>query len=246
MIDAAAIAVRDLTFAYAGADPVLRSVSLTVPAGARCLLIGANGAGKTTLLRILGGRHMVPEEAVRILGEPAFHATHLVNRVAFIGGQFPFNVDVTVSEVLAGQSGLDLMRLKRVLSVLDVDLRWRMNRVSDGQRRRVQVLLHLARPLEVILLDEVTADLDVLARADLLALLHEDSVSHGTTFLYATHVLDGLESWATHLAYLRHGQIARMSPLGEIPELVELQSERQSAPLLRLCERWLRQERGTL
>ena len=66
--DEPAIVVRDLEFSYPGLDgrpipgepPLITGMSLALPRGSRCLLIGANGAGKTTLLKILGGKHMVP------------------------------------------------------------------------------------------------------------------------------------------------------------------------------------------
>lgn len=43
--------------------------------------------------------------------------------------------------------------------------------LSDGQRRRVQIFLQLLRPSEILLLDEITTDLDVLARQDFLQFL---------------------------------------------------------------------------
>ena len=50
---------------------------MSVPRGARLLLIGDNGAGKSTLLRVLAGRHIHPEGAALICGRPAYHDTRL-------------------------------------------------------------------------------------------------------------------------------------------------------------------------
>jgi len=238
-----AIEVRALDFAYRGGEPVLRGLDLEVPAGARCLLVGANGSGKTTLLSLIAGRHMIADERVRVLGRPAFADTSLVHDLSFIGGTFPFDVDVGVDEILARRPDADPVRRARLLAVLDVDPRWRMSRVSDGQRRRVQILLGLLWPTRVLLLDEVTTDLDVIARGDLLTLLREESHARGATILYATHILDGLEEWATHLAYLCDGKIALMQRLDEIEELSEIRRARPTAPLFRLVDRWLRGER---
>jgi CCR4-NOT complex subunit CAF16 len=236
-----AIAVRALDFAYAGGPPVLRALDLAVPAGARCLLVGANGSGKTTLLSIVAGRHMAADAAVRVLGRPAFSDTTLVHEVSFIGGQFPLDVDLTVDELLAARAGAEATRREELLRVLDVDRRWRMNRVSDGQRRRVQLMLGLLWPCKLLLLDEVTTDLDVIARGDLLAFLR----AQDTTILYATHILEGLEDWATHLAYLHDGRIAVMSRLDEIDEYRALKAQRATTPLLRLVDGWLRRDRKT-
>jgi len=114
-----------------------------------------------------------------------------------------------------------------------------MCRVSDGQRRRVQLLLGLLWPCRVLLLDEVTTDLDVIARGDLLAFLR----AQATTILYATHILEGLEDWATHLAYLHRGRIAVMAPLDQIEEYGALKRHQLTTPLLRLVDGWLRRDR---
>jgi len=232
-----AIDVRGLTFRYPGAPaPVFTDFSLAIPAGARCLLLGANGVGKSTLLRLIAGRHLVAPETIRVLGRPAFQDTRLAGEVAFLGGPFPFSADISVACVLAARPGVDPARRTRVLDVLEIDPAWRMHRLSDGQRRRVQILLDLERSLKVILLDEVTADLDVLARAELLRFLREESEARGVTTVYATHVLDGIAAWATHLAFLSPGRLRFFDRIAATADL---------APSLReLCERWMREDRG--
>src|SRR5262249_51179122 len=106
----------------------------------------------------------------------------------------------------------------------------------DGQRRRVQILLDLVRPLRLILLDEVTAELDVLARADLLGFLREESTNRGVTIVYASHVLDALADFATHLLFLSPGRIRRFAPIGDV--LAE-----EGPSLQRLSEKWMREDR---
>lgn len=73
-----------------GAAPVVSDMTLQIPKGSSCLLIGPNGAGKTTFLKVLGGKHMVPESAVTVLGQPPFHATSLTadGKLAYLGGNW--------------------------------------------------------------------------------------------------------------------------------------------------------------
>jgi len=233
-----AIEIRGLTFSYPGAQsPVFRDLSLAVPNAARCLLLGANGVGKSTLLRLVAGRHLISPQLVSVLGRPAFHDTNLAGEVAFLGGPFPFSADVRVREILAARAGVDPARRARVLGILEIDPDWRMHQVSDGQRRRVQLLLDLERRLRVILLDEVTAELDVLARADLLRFLREESEGAGTTIVYASHVLEGLAAWATQVIFLSPGRLRCCAPIASVLPPGE--------SLLALCERWMREERRT-
>jgi ABC-type cobalamin/Fe3+-siderophores transport system ATPase subunit len=65
-------------------------MSLQLPKGSRCLLIGANGAGKTTLLKIIAGKHMVSRDQVVVLGASPFHDTELTTsgELAYVGGNW--------------------------------------------------------------------------------------------------------------------------------------------------------------
>jgi CCR4-NOT complex subunit CAF16 len=230
-----AVAIRDLRFSYKSGPPVLDGIDLDIPAACRCLVIGANGAGKSTLLRVIGGKHMVARETVRVLDASAFHDTWLVADVELLGGNFPFDVDLEVRHMLGHLRGIDPVRRDRLIELLGVDVGWHMHAISDGQRRRVQLLLGLLRPRKLLLLDEVTTDLDLLARQDLLAFLREESLERGCTILYATHIFDSLDVWATHVCYLVAGRVRTFAPLAELPEL-------PGHTLLQVVESWLRRD----
>lgn len=251
-----AVATNSLTFCYTdingfplpGKPPVVQDMTIELPRGATCLLIGPNGAGKTTLLKVLGGKHMVPEAAVSVLGQPPFHTTHLTSSgalsyvggnwerdVAFAGYAVPLAGDIPASQMLNSLPGIDPARRDRLVEVLDIDPTWRMHLVSDGQRRRVQIAMGLLKPFKVLLLDEITVDLDVLGRADLMSFLKQECVERGATIIYATHIFDGLESWPSHLMYVAQGRLQVFEAAANIPEL-------QQGQLLGLVERWLREE----
>ena len=84
-----------------------------------------------------------------------------------------------------------------------------MHAVSDGERRRVQLAMGLVRPWEVLLLDEITVDLDLLSRERFLGWLKGECEGRGAVVVYATHILDRLEGWPTHLVHLRRGRCRR-------------------------------------
>ena len=141
-----------------GVPPVVVDMHLSLPTGSRCLLLGANGAGKTTLLKVLGGKHLVPRAAVSVLGgRSPFHDTGLASSgalsylggnwerdVAFAGFSVPLAADFGAGEMLerASAPGAEgAARREKLVEVLDIDPEWRMHRVSDGQRRRVQIAM---------------------------------------------------------------------------------------------------------
>lgn len=251
------VVINKLKFTYPGIDghpppgsvPLIEDFSLTLNPGDRCLLVGSNGAGKTTILKILGGKHMVEPDMVRVLGRSAFHDTSLTSsgdlaylggewrrEVAFAGFDVAIQMDISAEKMLFGVSGVDPKRRAELIKVLDVDLSWRMHKVSDGQRRRVQICMGLLKEFKVLLLDEITVDLDVLARADLLTFLKKECEERGATLIYATHIFDGLENWPSHIVYVAHGKLQLALPMEEVKKMSNLS-------LMRTVEKWLRKER---
>eukprot|EP01035_Chromulina_nebulosa_P022830 gene22830-29567_t len=250
------IDINDLTFAYPGREPVLRSLNMQLSPGARCLLIGANGAGKSTILRILAGRHLTkPDGAVKLLGRSSFHDTRLnfersyldtdwgMRTVAFAGYGCPLQADIPVHKMMEKLQSDYPGRRDELIKLLGIDVNWRMHQVSDGQRRRVQIFIGLLRPFKVLLLDEVTVSLDVVVRQDLLRWLKRESETKGSTIIYATHIFDGLDDWPTCLHYLNHkGATGWQGPIQELQLYRELRSKGEPSPLLRIAETWLRTE----
>ncbi|KAJ7529303.1 hypothetical protein O6H91_15G043200 [Diphasiastrum complanatum] len=203
--------------------------------------------GKTTLLKIMGGKHIVHPNMVRILGRSAFHDTALTasgdlsylggewrRDVAFAGFDVPIQMDVSAEKMIFGVQGVPLERRSKLIKVLDIDLNWRMHKVSDGQRRRVQICMGLLRPFKVLLLDEITVDLDVVTRADLMSFLKSEC-AEGATIIYATHIFDGLETWPSHIAYVANGKLQFLKSISDIEEMKEMS-------LMRTVEKWLRKE----
>ena len=203
----AALELNKLNFVYTGADgfplpgcrPLFNGLDWRVERGSRVLLIGANGAGKTTVLKIIAGKHMVEKGSVLVLGSAPFHDTNLTSsgRLSYIGGTWqrdiafagynvPLQGDIPAGKMIDGIGGVDPERKKRLMKVLDIDPNWRMHTVSEGQRRRVQLCVGLLKPFDVLLLDEVTVDLDVLGRADLMNFLAQECDERKCTIVYVS------------------------------------------------------------
>ena len=239
-----------------GEPNLLENFSMTLPRGSCCLLLGANGAGKTTLLRILAGQHMVPREAVLVLGQSPFFNTTMIshNRLSYIGGSWrrdvafagydvPMSADIRAGDMIERVHGVKASRRELLMKVLDVNPEWRLHRVSEGQRRRVQLCMGLLHEYEVLFLDEITVDLDVLVRADLVAFLRRECAERRCTVIYATHIFDGLEGWPTHVAYLARGNLQEFGTVAEFPELATGGPEK-GGELVKLVEKWLRREQA--
>jgi CCR4-NOT complex subunit CAF16 len=168
--------------------------------------------------------------------------------VTYLGTEWISNTvvkqDIPVARLLRSQGAERYPeRTAELLEILDVDPGWKMHEVSDGQRRRVQIVLGLLMPWEVLLLDEVTVDLDVVVRANLLNFLVKETESRNATIVYATHIFDGLASWPTHLVHMSDGTILHTRACNDFPELEEARTRHSdNSPLLRVVESWLRQD----
>jgi CCR4-NOT complex subunit CAF16 len=204
------IEVTNLSYTFPDYSTGIRNITLSLPPRSRTLLIGANGAGKTTLLRLLAGKRLAPSNSIRISGVDPFKET--VEGVTYLGLEWVLNpivrTDIGVTELLRSVGG-DAYPERRdeLVGVLDIDTSWRMHAVSDGERRRVQLAMGLVRPWTVLLLDEITVDLDLLSRSEFLNWLKRETEIRDCTIVYATHILDNLAGWPTHLVHMHLGQV---------------------------------------
>merc|ERR1712232_764698 len=125
-----------------------------------------------------------------------------------MGTNFFFNI--TVAELI-GESRLTSSRVQELIDIMQINLSWRINAISDGQRRRCQLLETLAEEKKVYVLDEITTDLDLYAREGLLDFLKRETEDKGATVFYATHIFDSLADWGTHFVFFSKAQIVKNS-----------------------------------
>lgn len=204
----------------------------------------ANGAGKTTLLRLLSGKRLAPTGTVSIAGIDPFKEG--LEGVTYLGLEWVLNpivrTDIAVPTLLDSVGGRHYPERKdELVSILDIDLRWRMHAVSDGERRRVQLAMGLLRPWTVLLLDEITVDLDLLTRSNFLAFLKRETEVRACTIVYATHILDNLAEWPTHLVHMHLGRVREWGRMERWVELEKMGGSGNSR-LGELVLQWLKED----
>lgn len=217
-----AVEVDSLTYRFPDSSAAaLEQITLNLPWNSRTLLVGANGAGKSTLLKLLGGKHLTLGGRIRVAGLDPFSARSVLagteeaercQLTVYLGTEWCHNSvvarDIGVQELL-DSVGFDHFRARgeNLVRILDVDVNWRMHKLSDGQRRRVQLVMGLLEPFRVLLLDEVTVDLDVVARGRLLEFLRQETETRTCAVVYATHIFDGLAHWPDRVVHIRDARI---------------------------------------
>lgn len=193
---------------------------------------------------------MAPSASVKVAGLDPFKDG--LEGVTYLGVEWVLNpivrTDIDVPTLLASIGGDAYPdRRDELVTILDIDLSWRMHAVSDGERRRVQLAMGLLRPWTVLLLDEITVDLDLLSRANFLDFLKRETQSRPCTIVYATHILDNLAEWPTHLVHTFLGKIKRFGTMESFQVTTGEAGKSGNSQLGDVVLEWLKedlQERG--
>lgn len=216
-----AVETTNLTYVFKNNRRGLEDINLQIPWGSTNLLVGPNGAGKSTLLKILAGKTLIKQGALRLGGFDPFefsstrhqqHNSDINNYISYLGTEWANNEvvkrDIPV-KILISSIGGETYRERRdeLIKIMDLDPDWSMSHVSDGERRRVQLVMGLLKPWKLLLLDEVTVDLDVIVRQNLLNFLKRECRERNCCVIYATHIFDGLgKSWCDRVIHLNAGK----------------------------------------
>ena len=214
------IRFEQVTITYPDATrPTLADVTLTIPEGELCLVVGRTGSGKSTLLKAVNG--LVPHFTggtlagrVTVAGrDTSTHPPRELADVVGVVGQDPraqFVTDTVEEELAFGMESLglpgDVMR-RRVEETLDLlglhELRDRpLEQLSGGQRQRVAIGSVLTAQPSVLVLDEPTSALDPPAAEEVLAALQRLVHDLGVTVLLAEHRLERVVQFADRVIHV--------------------------------------------
>ncbi|ADP80589.1 ABC transporter ATP-binding protein [Pseudofrankia inefficax] len=213
-----AIEIAALRKAYGG-RPVVRDLDLTVEAGECFALLGPNGAGKTTTVEILEGFRSRDGGRVTVLGhDPAAATRSWRARTGVVAQTTGAALDLTVAEAVrhfAGYHAAPRPTDELIDAVgLTEQAGTRIEALSGGQRRRLDVALGVQGRPELLFLDEPTTGLDPQGRRQVWELV-EALRAQGTTILLTTHYLDEAAQLCDRVGVITHGQLIETAPTAE-------------------------------
>jgi osmoprotectant transport system ATP-binding protein len=217
---AAEIVFDGVTKRYAGREgAALEQLSLTIPAGTFCVLVGPSGGGKTTALKLVNRLIDFDEGDIRIDGRsirslPEVELRRGIGYVIQQGGLFPHmtvedNI-ATVPRLLGWPKARIQARCSELLELVGLepaDGKRYPAQLSGGQRQRVGLARALAADPPVLLMDEPFSALDPITRARLqeeLRRLHREIVK---TVIFVTHDIDEAIQMGDRIAILAPGGI---------------------------------------
>ena len=237
--DVPAIEVRNLTAGYGGkggskAIKVLQDINVTIERGHSVGVIGESGCGKSTLARVISGLLPAMEGQVLLDGEPLAPGLRKRNREELQKIQFVFQMADTalnpkhrIDSILGRPLEFYLSpgrreKARRVADLLqmvelptDFSVRY-PEELSGGQKQRVNLARALSASPEVLLCDEVISALDSIVGANVIELLKRLRKRTGVTFVFISHDLSTVASFADDIVVLYAGRVVEQGPTDHV------------------------------
>ncbi len=223
------IRVEHLRYAYPKAkEPIIKDISFDVPDGKVTVIIGANGVGKSTLIKTMLGifkgegeswfdgknrREMSHAQLTSMVGymtqENALLTSLSVLNVVLLGRLGTLNIKVQDEDIEKSIAMLRLLHLEPFVERPFYAL-------SGGQRRMVDVAQTLVRDPKILIMDEPTANLDLVNEMQVLELVKAYTQQRGTATLLTLHDLNMAARYADHMILLKDGFVFREGPPSEV------------------------------
>ncbi|UQZ34633.1 ABC transporter ATP-binding protein [Paenibacillus sp. PK3_47] len=240
-----AIQLQQVSYTYADRSlwrqTALHDITLNIPRGSMLGIAGATGSGKSTLLQLFNGILKPTAGSVTVLdvtiraGEKPPKLLPLRRRVGLVF-QFPeqqmfedtVEKDLCFGPLNFGMSPEEAReRARKAMTDMGLDLALLERnpfRLSGGQMRKAAIASVLAMDPDVVVLDEPTATLDPVSRAELIGLLTRLCREQGRTVIIVTHRMDELLPYADSWALLGEGQLVFQGSREELaadPQVLE-------------------------
>jgi ABC-2 type transport system ATP-binding protein len=220
-----ALNVAGVSYRY-GRRLALDNVDLRVAPSSFTILLGLNGAGKSTLFSLVTRLYAAREGAISIYGyDIARQPGAALAQLGVVFQSRALDADITVEQNLVYHAALHgfsrreaLVRAANALTQVSLadHLRERVNTLSGGQMRRVEIARALLHQPRLLLLDEPTVGLDVKARAAILRHVRKLQ-REGIGVLWATHLIEEAQP-GDDVAVLHRGRIRAAGRLDTIVE----------------------------
>ncbi|SKB08451.1 ABC transporter ATP-binding protein [Aeromicrobium choanae] len=226
----------DVTYGGAKEFTAVRNASLTIAPGRTVGLVGESGSGKSTLARCVVGLVRASSGSVHLDGEdvtnprgPALASVRKNVQMVFQDPRSSLNprldIGTTLREVIAVTDDVDRGSPQARDTAVDLMARVGLDRallnryphqLSGGQLQRVAIARAVARRPRLMLLDEVTASLDVSAQATVLNLLRSLQEASGFAVLLITHDLAVVRYMCDEMVVMRRGEVVEHGATGDV------------------------------
>ncbi|XHH10302.1 MAG: energy-coupling factor ABC transporter ATP-binding protein [Candidatus Bathyarchaeia archaeon] len=212
------VSVKDLQFSYPAGVNALKGVSLNINRGERVAILGPNGSGKSTLILLIAGLLTPENGTITVFSKETtskdFHKLRSQIGLVFQDPDDQLFTPSVIEDIEYGPKNLKMseeeikQRSNHVLHMMGIQhLKNRAShRLSFGEKKKVALATALILKPELLILDEPTANLDLVSRRGLIDILNELSKA-GTTIVVSTHDVEALPELADRIIVISHGKL---------------------------------------
>ena len=222
-----AIEIKDLTFTYEDSENGVQHISLVAKRNSPIMLVGESGAGKSTIAHIIGGFLTAPKGAVTIDGldvcdididwwrqQITYVSQHPHIMKGTLRDVLSFGMNVSDEEIIAACKEVQLLDvINRQQEGLDTIIGEGGLGLSGGERQRVALARAFLRKGQVLILDEVTAHLDVKTESIISSAIQR--LMENKIVIIIGHRLQTMH-WASTLYVLKQGRIIQQGSYEEL------------------------------
>ena len=191
--------IENLSISY-GDNVVFENFNLDILDGKITCILGRSGVGKTTLLRTIGG--LLPNNSIRESVSYVFQDASLIEHL-------------TIEENLGllGYSKSEIISGLQKVGLLE-KINEYPNRLSGGEKQRVNIIRAFLKKRQVMLLDEPFSQLDLPLKIELIKVLVELQKESQNTVIFVTHDIEVAIMLANNIVVLKHNKVAYSSEIG--------------------------------
>lgn len=206
-----AIALSHLTKVFR--DFTLDDVTLCVPEGTVCGLVGENGAGKTTIIRLLMGAIRPNAGEISVLGHspdaPDFREAKEDIGIVLDEAYFPEVMTALQVGKVMGDTyrRWDMAQFTEYLRRFELPDKKPFKEYSRGMRMKLAISVALSHHAKLLVLDEATAGLDPIIRDEIIETFREFALRDEHSILISSHIVSDLEKLCDSIAFLHRGKL---------------------------------------
>ncbi|MCL2372650.1 MAG: ABC transporter ATP-binding protein [Defluviitaleaceae bacterium] len=210
------IQINDLKKSY-GSNQVLKGVNLTVEKGSFTALVGRNGSGKSTLVDIVCRAKKADSGKVEYGFSKAKMFEHMGVQLqeAQFDGRLTVKETINLWKSIYGGAKVNLEQLIDILELAPA-MNNLADKISGGQRQKLNILLALFHNPELLIFDELTTGMDATSRSDVQEYLKTLNQKQGKTIFMVSHYMDEVEALCNMVYFLKDGVIFEQGSPEEI------------------------------
>ena len=212
--------VQNVTFSYSSKTKLLSNLSLKLEAGRIHGLLGKNGEGKSTLLKLISGLDFPQVGSIETLGfNPVKRYPEMLQEIFFLPEELPqltLSIENYEKVYAPFYPNFSTVQFNEYLKEFDIDNKKSMlNKLSNGQKKKVFVAFGLATNTKLLLMDEPTNGLDIPSKGQFRRMV-ASTIDDNRCLIISTHQVHDLDSLIDNIIVMEKHEIVFNQPIENI------------------------------